>query len=328
MKYKNPLLIIFLFVFAFNGWSQPFILPLRERAVLQDELLEDRLQNLLPGLMRKAGIDMWIIVAREYDEDPVAKTMLPATWLHARRRTILLFTDKGIKDGVERLAVARYDIGTLFKAAWEPEKEPNQWKRLAEIIKQKSPKKIGINISSDFAHADGLTKGEWDSLMQYIPNPFKNIVVSAENLSVNWLQLRTEKELLLYENICNIGHNIISDAFSGKVVQPGVTSTEDVVWWLRERVAELKLQTWFHPTVDVQRSNPGAGDSERSFSTQPGKEIILPGDLLHVDFGITYLGLNTDVQQLAYVLKPGEKEAPAYLVKALAVANRLQDVLT
>ncbi|MEJ7671599.1 MAG: hypothetical protein WKF59_02535 [Chitinophagaceae bacterium] len=147
-------------------------------------------------------------------------------------------------------------------------------------------------------------------LAQYISN-----VVSAEKLAVNWLQLRTENELMLYENICNIGHSIIAEGFSEKVIQPGVTTTDDVVWWLRERIAELKLQTWFHPTVDVQRSDLGAGDSQRSFATQPGKEIILPGDLLHVDFGITYLGLNTDVQQLAYVLKPGEKDAPAFLKK-------------
>lgn len=328
MMYKTWFILSFLFAFLFIARAQQVILPLKERAIVQDELLKDRLENLLPGLMRQEGIDMWLIVAREYNEDPVAKTMLPATWLHARRRTILVFTDKGTKEGVERLAVARYDIGKLFKGAWDPENEPNQWKRLAAIIEERSPKKIGINISSQFAHADGLTKGEWDSLMHYLPSPYKKTVTGAENLAVNWLQLRTENELLLYEQICRVGHSIIAEGFSEKVIHPGVTTTEDVVWWFRERVAELKLQTWFHPTVDVQRSSPGAGDSQRSFATQPGKEVIIPGDLLHVDFGITYLGLNTDVQQLAYVLKPGEKEAPLFLKKGLAIGNRLQDILT
>lgn len=327
MRKITSIFIVFISI-HFTSIAQLHILPLKERAIVQDALLKDRLDNLLPGLMRKEGIDMWVIVAREYNEDPVAKTMLPGTWLNARRRTILLFTDKGIKDGVEKLAVARYDIGTIFKGAWTPEKEPNQWKRLAELISERSPKKIGINISPQFAHADGLTKGEWDSLISYIPSRYKSNVVSAEKLAVNWLQIRTENELMLYENICNIGHSIIAEGFSEKVIQPGVTTTDDVVWWLRERVAELKLQTWFHPTVDVQRSDPGAGDSQRSFATQPGKEIILPGDLLHVDFGITYLGLNTDVQHLAYVLKPGEKDAPVYLTKAFQTGNRLQDILT
>ncbi len=328
MRNKITFIFIVFISISFTASAQLHILPLKERAIVQDALLKDRLENLLPALMRKEGIDMWLIVAREYNEDPVAKTMLPGTWLNARRRTILLFTDKGVKDGVEKLAVARYDIGTMFKGAWIPEKEPNQWKRLAELISERSPKKIGINISPQFAHADGLTKGEWDSLIYYIPAQYISNVVRAEKLAVNWLQLRTKNELMLYENICNIGHTIIAEGFSEKVIQPGVTTTDDVVWWLRERIAELKLQTWFHPTVDVQRSDLGAGDSQRSFATQPGKEIILPGDLLHVDFGITYLGLNTDVQQLAYVLKPGEKDAPAFLKKGLQTGNRLQDILT
>jgi hypothetical protein len=134
--------------------------------------------------------------------------------------------------------------------------------------------------------------------------------------------------LNIYETICSIGHSIIAEGFSERVIHPGITTTDDVVWWLREKVASLKLHTWFHPTVDVQRSNPGAGDSQRSFATQPEKEVIMHGDLLHVDFGISYLGLQTDVQQLAYVLQPSEADAPLFLKEALLTGNRLQDILT
>ena len=306
--------------------AQQLILPLKERAAVEDDILRDRFENLLPGLMRRQGIDIWVIVAREYNEDPVAKTMLPATWLHARRRTILLFTDRG--SSVERLAVARYDIGNLFKAAWEPDKEPNQWKQLAKLIAERSPKKLALNFSPEFAHADGLTKAEWDSLQHYLPKNVTGKISSAEKLAVDWLQVRTEKEMVIYEQICRLGHSIIAEALSEKNIHPGITTTEDVVWWFREKVADLKLQTWFHPTVDIQRASPGAGDSERSFAARPGKEVIVPGDLVHMDFGITYLGLNTDMQQLAYVLKPGEKEPPLYLKQALAEGNRLQDLLT
>ena len=296
--------------------------------MIEDELLRDRLQNLLPALMRQEGIDQWLLVGREYNEDPVVKTMLPSTWLHARRRTVLLFTDKGPEKGVERLAVARYDIGNLFKAAWDPAQEPNQWKRLAALITERTPKKIGINIAPLFAHADGLSKAEWDSLSFYLPPAYRQKLVSAETLAVNWLQLRTPKELVIYQGICRIGHEIIAEALSEKVIHPGITTTTDVVWWMREKVAALKLQTWFHPTVDVQRALPGSGDSERSFSQGPAQEVILPGDLVHVDFGITYLRLNTDVQQMAYVLKPGEQDAPPFLKTALAKGSRLQDLLT
>lgn len=322
------LCVLLLFSFSYAAKAQSNLLSLRDRAAVQDDLLRDRFENLLPVLMQQEGIDMWVLVAREYNEDPVVKTMLPGTWLHARRRTILLFTDKGPSAGVERLAVARYDIGNLFKGAWNPEQEPNQWKRLAALIAERSPKKIALNVAPQFAHADGLTKSEWDSLASYLPAATKQKLTSAERLAVNWLQVRSERELAVYEQVCRIGHDIIADAFSENVIHPGITTTEEVVWWLRERVAELKLDTWFHPTVDVQRAAPGAGDSQRSFATQPDKEVILHGDIVHVDFGITYLRLNTDVQELAYVLKPGEQDAPEYLKKALATGNRLQDLLT
>lgn len=326
MKKLLPFLLLLLLVTPISAQQMPAILPLQERAVLEDKLLQERLDQLLPTLMRKQGIDMWLIIAREYNEDPVIKTMLPATWLAARRRTILLFYDNG--KTVERLAVARYDVGNLFKGAWNPEQEPDQWKRLAALIAERNPKKIGLNYSPHFGHADGLAKTEWNNLMLYLPKVQQKRVVSAEKLAVDWLQIRTETELELYEQISKIGHSIISEGFSEKVIKPGTTTTDDVVWWFRERIAELKLEAWFHPTVDVQRANPGAGDSERSFAERPAQEVILHGDLLHCDLGITYLKLNTDVQQLAYVLKPGENDAPDYLKKALATGNRLQDVLT
>lgn len=328
MSFYKLLILYILLHCCCLSHTQPLVLSLKERSAVEDELLEDRLQNLLPALMRQQGIDQWILIAREYNEDPVVKTMLPATWLNARRRTILLFTDKGKDLGVERLAVARYDIGSLFKGAWNPEQEPNQWKRLAALITERSSKKIGLNIAPEFAHADGLTKAEWDSLTAYLPGVYRQRLVSAEKLAVNWLQVRTPRELAIYENICRIGHDIIAEGFSENVIHPGITTTEEVMWWFREKVAERKLASWFHPTVDVQRALPGAGDSERSFSRQPDKEVIMPGDLLHVDFGIFYLRLHTDVQQLAYVLKPGEQDAPLFLKNALATGNRLQDILT
>jgi hypothetical protein len=237
----------------------PVILSLKDRATLEDKLLEERLETLLPQLMRKEGIDMWLVIAREYNEDPVVKTMLPATWLAARRRTVMLMYDQGPAKGVERLAVARYDIGNLFKGAWNPEQEPNQWKRLAGLIAERKPRKIGLNFSPHFGHADGLTKAEYDSLLSYLPAAQKKAVVSAEKLAVDWLQTRTANELAIYEQICRLGHSIIAEGFSEKVIQPGSTTTDEVVWWFRERAAELKLEAWFHPTVDVQRANPGAG---------------------------------------------------------------------
>ncbi len=308
--------------------AMPAILSMRERAAVEDRILEERIKTLLPGLMRREGVDLWLVTSREYNEDPVLRTMLPATWLSARRHTMLLLHDRGEKEGIECLAVARYNVGTTFKSAWDPEKEPNQWKRLVQLIEERKPKKIAVNQSSLFGHADGLTHTEYTELMRYLPASYHAAVVSAEKLAVAWLETRTATELAVYEQICRIGHLIIAEGLSEKVIHPGITSTEDVVWWYRERVKELKLDTWFHPTVDVQRPEPDNAEAQRSFAQRPAADIIQPGDVVHIDFGITYLRLNTDVQELAYVLKPGEKDAPAYLKKALAVGNRLQDILT
>jgi Xaa-Pro aminopeptidase len=301
----------------------PLILTQREQARVIDDLLEDRLRNVLPGLMRREGFDMWVIISREYNEDPVIRTLLPATWHAARRTTMLVAFDRGVDKEMEYLAVARYDVGKIFKRAWDPDAHPDQWAQLGKIISERNPKKIGINKSPAYGHADGLSANDYDNLLKVLPKNLQGKVASAEKLAVSWLETRTEKEMAIYQQICRIAHEIIQEGFSDKVIQPGVTTTEDVVWWYRERIKELKLDTWFHPSVSVQRNEP-----EALLSKRPQPLVILPGDFLHVDFGITYLRLNTDTQQHAYVLKAGETGPPSYLTDAFTRGNRLQDILT
>jgi hypothetical protein len=306
----------------------PGILPERERAKVVDEILEDRLDNLLPQLMRREGIDMWVLISREYNEDPVMKTILPSTWLSARRRTMMVFFDPGEGKPLEKIAIARYDVGKLLKGEWNLDVYPDQWEALMNLIRTKNPKKIGLNFSKTFALADGLVHSEYESFMEKLPEDFHPRVISAERLAIAWLETRTTKELEIYPMICRLGHLILQKSLSEKVIHPGITTTDDVVWQLRQRVTELGLDTWFHPSVSVQRADMGNNEFLRSFSKRPEGEVILPGDLLHVDFGITYLRLNTDQQQHFYVLKPGETDVPAGLKKALKNGNRLQDILT
>jgi methionine aminopeptidase len=173
----------------------------------------------------------------------------------------------------------------------------------------------------------GLVKTGYDEFMQALPAEYHDRVVSAEKLSIAWLETRSQKEIELYPLICAMGHQILQEAFSAEVIEPGVTTTDDVIWWLRERVTELGLETWFHPTVSIQRSAMDKNEFLRSFSSRPKDQTILPGDLLHVDFGITYLRLNTDQQQHFYVLREGETEVPAGLQQAFRNGNRLQDIL-
>ncbi|EAR12742.1 Xaa-Pro aminopeptidase family enzyme [Polaribacter irgensii 23-P] len=304
------------------------ILTEQERAVLKDKILEDRFTNLLPQLMDDSDIDMWLLISREYNEDPILKTMLPATWLHARRRTIIVFFRDKSKNTLERIAVARYDIGKSIQSAWNKEKEPNQWKALAEIIKERNPDKIGINMSKYFALADGLVKTEYDALFENLPIAYQNKLVSAEKLGIGWIETRTAMELKLFRKLATITHDIIDEAFSAKVIETGKTTTDDVVWFMRQKVTDLGLQTWFHPTVDVQRDVEALRSQIASFSKGEQEKTIQKGDLLHCDFGITYIGLNTDCQQHAYVLKEEENEVPIFLKEAFKKGNRVQDILT
>ena len=327
--YRTILLLAILFFMNLLLAQQPatLILNQAERAAVVDEILEDRLDNLLPQLMRRSGIDMWIIISREYNEDPVMKTMLPSTWLSARRRTILAFYDKGGDEPLEKIAIARYDVGKLLKGAWDLNVYPDQWDALMETIRDRNPKQIGLNFSKNFALADGLVHTEYQEFMETLPDDMEDRVVSAEKLSIAWLETRSQKELEIYPMICHLGHQILQEGLSEKHIHPGITTTTDVEWTLRQLVTNYGLDTWFHPSVSVQRSAEGNQEFLRSFSRRPDHEVIRQGDLLHVDFGITYLRLNTDQQQHFYVLKPGEKEVPDYLQAAFKNGNRLQDIL-
>lgn len=298
----------------------PRILSPRERAALENRILAERLDTIVPRIMREEGIDLWLLVAREYFEEPVVATMLDAENMHARRRTILIFHDPGEGKPVERLTVSRYGLGGLFAPAWNPDEQPDQWQAVADLIAARDPAKIAINSSDLTQFADGMTLSQYDRFMSALPAALHERVVSGENLAIRWLETRTPAEMELYPTVVRIAHAVIGEAFSRKVITPGVTTAEEVQWWYRDRLMALGLTPWFHPSVAIQRQGR-EGMIE-------GAEVIRPGDLLWTDFGITYLRLNTDTQHLAYVLKPGETEAPAGLRAGLANSNRVQDFLT
>jgi hypothetical protein len=293
--------IFFLFLISFATTAQ--VVSEQDRAVIVDDILEDRFNTLLPKLMDRAEIDMWVLISREYNEDPVLKTMLPSTWLNARRRTILVFYRDQEKNTIEKLAVARYNVGKSITSAWDKEKEPNQWKALTQIIEARNPKKIGLNYSDNFGLADGIVRTDYNEFIEALSPTYTSRIVSAEKLAIGWIETRTPKEMQYFEQLVDITHDIIKDAFSSKVITPGTTTTDDVVWYLRQRVTDMGLETWFHPTVDIQRSNEKLASHIESFSNRPEGKVIQKGDLLHCDFGITYLRLNTDSHQHAYELQ-------------------------
>ncbi len=300
------------------GWME-----LRAAAVRYDRILIRRLDELVPALMRRAGFDAWVIAAREYNEDPVLQTMLPATWLAtSRRRTIVVFLDRG--DRIDRMAVGRYAVGEAFESAWDPDVQPDQWARLAEILTDADPTRIGTHSSTVFPLADGFSASEASALSAALPTHLRDRVAPADELAIGWLETRIDTEVEIMVEACRIAHGFLRRALSPEVVTAGETSTSDVEWWLRQTVHDAGHGAWFHPTVSVQR---GGGAARDSFAAKPGETIIEAGDLVHIDFGITYHGYCTDQQQHAYVLRPGEQSAPEGLMGGMRTANRLQDLL-
>jgi hypothetical protein len=307
---------------------------LREQAAVQQEWLELRLERVLPRLMREHGVDLWIVPVREYNEDPVFFSLVSPTTMAARRRTIYLFHDRGPEAGIERIAIGGTSQGGLYDVVRDPHARegaagpqrrlaepfgPEQWQLLPPIVGERDPAAIAVNISHIHHFADGLTAGEWEQLQDALGPEYTARVVRRPLLAVQYIEERLPEMLPAYVRMQELVHRTIATAFSRDVITPGVTTTQDVVWWLRQRTNDLGLGTWFQPSVTVQRHGVAMADS--------ADPVIRPGDVLHTDYGITVYGLNTDTQHMGYVLRDGENEAPPGLRAALGVANRLQDIL-
>ena len=306
---------------------------LREQAQVRQEWLRLRLERVLPELMRENDVDMWVVPVREYNEDPVFWSIVSPTTMAARRRTIYVFFDRGKEKGVERIAIGGTTQGGLYEVVRDPQAAvgtagttrrpaepfgPEQWKLLTRVVEERDPRAIAVDISQTHAFSDGLTAGEWEQMQGALGPKYTSRVVRRERLPLDYISLRLPEMMPQYRRMQELVHELIATGFSNRVITPGKTTTEDVVWWLRQRVSDLGLGDWFQPSVDVQRRGGDVGAAA---------PVIERGDVLHVDFGISALGLNTDTQHMGYVLLPGETDAPAGLRAALARSNRLQDIL-
>jgi Xaa-Pro aminopeptidase len=322
------LLLLPLFPLAGQPTPQRPFGTVREQAALQQQWLAVRLERNLPAVMRAHGVDMWIVAMREYNEDPVFRALVSPTTFAARRRTIYVFFDRGPADGVERIALGGSSQGGLYETVRATEAAPDgrprelwgaaQWGVFADVVRTRNPRRIAVDISREHNFADGLSAGEWEQMQEALGPDLRPRVVRNERLAIDYLALRVPEMLPPFRRMQQVVHEIITTAFSNAVITPGTTTTDDVVWWMRQRFVDLGLGTWFQPSVDVQRRGVAMQDS--------AAPVILRGDVLHCDIGITVLGLNTDTQHMGYVLREGESAPPAGLQAALAASNRLQDL--
>lgn len=319
--------------FLVRGSSTDELLPkiysYREQERILDGWLRTRLDTILPMVMKRSGIDCWVVACKEYNEDPVLKTLVPCAMMTARRTTILMFylNDEG---KVERYALTRPNVGLddFYTSVWTNPKGSiwggrtdapceTQMECLSRMIRECNPKKIGLNISRTFAFADGLSSTMYADIMEALDEDQKSRVVNAENVCVGWLETRSEEEMAAYTGIMQIAHSMIDEAFSSKVIIPGVTTNADVKYFMLQKVIDLGLQPWFDFEVSIRR---------KDVNEVEGTAVIMPGDLLHCDVGLRYLNLCTDTQENCYICKMDETDAPEELKEVMRTVNRLQDI--
>lgn len=301
------------------------VLQHRDRIAPENAMLNERLATLLPQIMAEAELDMWLVINREYVEDPVFFSLVPQPTFAARRTTMLIF-NRLANGQVEKLSVNTYPFGAPYESAWSGGDLDEQWQALASLIAEKDPQRIGINVSKHWPEADGLTKGMHERLLEVLPTRYQQRLQPAENLVIRWLETRTEAELSAYAHAVALARGVIAEAFSSRIITPGATTTDDVAWYLRQRFEDLGLPIWFMPYVTFQRQGESCTDEQPFCSVNEG--VIQRGDVLHTDVGICYLKMCTDTQEMAYVLKLDETEAPQGLQDALRTGNQWQDILT
>jgi Xaa-Pro aminopeptidase len=314
---------------------------LREQAIMQQAWLKTRLDTFLPALMRKHGIDLWVVPMREYNEDPVFVAITAPETFAARRRTIYVFFDKCAAAGtapspscIEAVALGGTTQGGVFEARrstkaaagnvgrgqqaelWGDE----QWQILKSVIEERKPRVIGINRSTVFAFSDGLSSGEITGMSEALGSEWSAKFRDAEGLPLELIAARLPEEEVFFRRMQELVWSLTQEMFSSTQITPGKTRTSDLVWWWRQTVNDLGLGTWFQPSVSVQRK----GMTQEQIGADP---VIEPGDVLHCDVGITVARLNTDTQHNAYVLRPDETDAPPGIKRALANANALQDIV-
>jgi hypothetical protein len=311
---------------AAAGAEEPLLPGLAEQARLYNGWLADRFARVLPQVMRREKTDMWIVVCREHAEDPVYPTLMPYPNMFAWRLSMLVFFDRGRAGGVELISVNPFgsgafnkEIGGFYGPGWtEPAEDP--WARLARIVRTRDPERIAVDESKAFAFADGLSSTLKAELVAALGPAFAARLVSAERLAVGWLETRTEAEIAFYGRLAALNRRVAGEALSSKVIRPGVTTLDDLSWWTRERFAALGVEAWFQPTFYILRM-AGEGTDPQLART------VLPGDVVRCDIGFRSLGMTTDCQEVAYVLREAESEAPAGWREAMRLGNRLQDIL-
>lgn len=305
--------------------DQVKLLSQREQMDVREDILRTRLGAPLLAMMKRHSVDVWVVVNEEFNTDPVVPIIVPPIPM-VGRRDIFVFVNNG--DKIDRYAILRYNeerVGNHYRVMLPPrEKIAEELKR---IVDERNPKTIALNMGGTRGQQNGLSHDSYQYLVESLGPANEKKFVSAAALLTEFMDTRVSLELEHYRNAVHLTDLITQRALSNEVIVPGKTTVGDVRWWMLQQVSDHGLTAWFQPDLRVQRQAAKTDMTGPFLDVAKESEVIQRGDLIHVDFGLDYMGLSTDWQKMAYVLKPGEKAAPAGLQAALKNTNKLQDII-
>ena len=303
--------------------SQTVLPTWSEQITIREGWLAQRHAMLLP-MMRRHGIAMWIVVNEEFHDDPLAQLVAPPR-PYTGNRDVFVFIDAG--DRLRKVALTGYaeeNLKRFFESSAQPQPAAQA---LAALYQEYKPAKIGLSIGGSRGAQRSLTKASYDFLVSAMGTDAESHFASAADLIEEYCDTRLADEAPYYTKLVALTDEITRKALSNDVITPGRTTVGDVRRFLYDAMWKAGVRTWFQPDLRVQRM-AAANDSSRGFlGVAPESTVIRAGDVVHVDFGISAMGFDTDWQKMAYVLKPGETDAPVGLKAALRNTNVLQDAL-
>jgi Xaa-Pro aminopeptidase len=304
----------------------PKLLSVREQLETRQRWLKTRLDTMLLPMMRRAGIQMWIVTNEEFHPEPVVAYIAPPI-PYEGRRDFFIFTDRGT-DKLERIALVRY-LDERLKPFYEVLNPPGRdiAATLKKVVDERNPKTIGLNLGGTRGATNGLTFDAHKFLSETLGKEMTQRFVTATPLIVEYMDTRLPEELEYYRTSVELTDLITQRAFSNEVITPGKTTVGDVRFWWLQQMNNFGLDTWFHPDLRIQRKNQETGKTQQFLSVADEEVVIQRGDVIHIDCGLNYMGMSSDWQKMGYVLRAGEHEVPAGLQKALTNTNRLQDAL-
>jgi len=279
-----------------------------------NQVRNDKFNLVLPEVMKENNIDMWIIMNREGNLDPLYSDM--GEGYVGSFGSYYIFTDRG-GDRIERASLG--NDGYLLKqgGAYDYFGSVDE---LKEFVTARDPKSIGLNISKNIGGADGLTHSGFLELTEILGKKYADRFVSAEKLVSDFRSRRVASEIAIYGEAGEFSYSIAERALSNEVITPGITTLEDVAWWMKEQQFKNNLGSSFGmPSVYIT----GPDGVEASSNDR----IIQGGDVIMIDWGVGLMNMFTDMKRIAYVLKEGETRVPAGIQNAFDQSMKVRDII-